>query len=258
MSDNIVDFNAYKNKRQTLDEVVDPNLDEAVKHFSELPDNKLMDKVGAIVNDKLSRLLMLADIGKQVTQLCASFGFDVNGFVPEERSLEHYMTARFSPDEDAEWNGPWFDWRTKEFIVRIVTTIVVEEDADGGVVPTKLFLECFRLVRGNDYWQSLQKKQWIDEGPDDDEFDYYFDYVFDTAEESRDEDWLYPGFDEDTRFFININYGVYRVLHGAGVDTIEALTKMTEAQLLALKGIGPKMLEKIKNALAERGLKLKE
>ena len=41
-------------------------------------------------------------------------------------------------------------------------------------------------------------------------------------------------------------------LENAGVISVEALSGMTDEQLLAIRGIGPKKLEQIRRALAER------
>ncbi|MBK8030039.1 MAG: DNA-binding protein [Chloroflexi bacterium] len=46
-------------------------------------------------------------------------------------------------------------------------------------------------------------------------------------------------------------------LNGAGYYRLEQLTQVTEAELMALHGFGPKALRILKEALAERGLALK-
>ena len=45
-----------------------------------------------------------------------------------------------------------------------------------------------------------------------------------------------------------------RALHGAGYTSLWQLTKATEAQLLALHGLGPNGMAKIRAALDEAGL----
>ena len=47
-------------------------------------------------------------------------------------------------------------------------------------------------------------------------------------------------------------------LEHAGVFTLEDLTRLTERELRALHGVGPKAVEVLKAALAERGLALRE
>ncbi|MFN8378839.1 MAG: DNA-binding protein [Anaerolineae bacterium] len=48
-----------------------------------------------------------------------------------------------------------------------------------------------------------------------------------------------------------------RAVTGVGVTCLEDLTRLTEAELLALHGVGPKAIRIWKQALAERGLALK-
>ena len=46
-------------------------------------------------------------------------------------------------------------------------------------------------------------------------------------------------------------------LNGAGYYRLEQLTHITEAELMALHGVGPKAVRILKEALAARGLALK-
>ena len=52
--------------------------------------------------------------------------------------------------------------------------------------------------------------------------------------------------------------GIIAALGRAGIETIEQLANMTEREVLAIKGIGKKALEDIKDALDFEDLKLKE
>lgn len=45
-----------------------------------------------------------------------------------------------------------------------------------------------------------------------------------------------------------------RALVGAGITQLEQLSQMTESDLLKLHGMGPKALETLRRALAERGI----
>jgi predicted flap endonuclease-1-like 5' DNA nuclease len=49
-----------------------------------------------------------------------------------------------------------------------------------------------------------------------------------------------------------------RALQGAGFTQLSELTKVTEAQLMALHGFGPKALRILKAALEEQGLAFAE
>lgn len=49
-----------------------------------------------------------------------------------------------------------------------------------------------------------------------------------------------------------------RALHAAGFTHLEQLAHVTEAELLALHGMGPKALGILREALAQRGLSFKQ
>jgi large subunit ribosomal protein L21 len=49
-----------------------------------------------------------------------------------------------------------------------------------------------------------------------------------------------------------------RALEEAGLDTLEKVADKTEAEVLELKGVGPKAVEALKEALAGEGLSLKQ
>jgi len=48
-----------------------------------------------------------------------------------------------------------------------------------------------------------------------------------------------------------------RALHGAGLKTLDQVATQSEAELLALHGVGPKAIRLLTEALAERGLSLR-
>jgi hypothetical protein len=45
-----------------------------------------------------------------------------------------------------------------------------------------------------------------------------------------------------------------RALAGAGYSRLEQISKLTEAELLQLHGLGPKTIRQLRTALAEKGL----
>lgn len=57
---------------------------------------------------------------------------------------------------------------------------------------------------------------------------------------------------------LGLGYGITDPLHLAGMDTLADLIKRSEAELLAVIGIGPVALNKIKQMLEERGLALRQ
>ena len=52
----------------------------------------------------------------------------------------------------------------------------------------------------------------------------------------------------------SIGAPAHRALAGAGVTRLDQLTAMSEAELAALHGVGPKAIGLLRAALAERGL----
>ena len=55
----------------------------------------------------------------------------------------------------------------------------------------------------------------------------------------------------------NLSAPAQRALAGAGIKTVKQLAKHTEAEILALHGVGPSSIPKLKAALAEAGLSFK-
>ena len=49
-----------------------------------------------------------------------------------------------------------------------------------------------------------------------------------------------------------------RALAGAGIQSLKQLTKFSEVEIKQLHGIGPNALEKLRTALAEKGLSFAE
>ena len=58
--------------------------------------------------------------------------------------------------------------------------------------------------------------------------------------------------------FPKIGAPALRALHSAGFTELEQLTKVTEAELMQLHGMGPKALGQLRQALADKGLAFAE
>ena len=257
MSDNIVDFNDYKKRRSAEPDAMGSDMEQLMHYLESLPQSALMDRTVELIGDRMSRLLTCSDIVGQVSEIVGEFGFDPNDFIPEERSFNHFLTMDLAPGEDMMWNGPWFDWKTDEFIVRIVSSIDCVEE-DNLVKPNRLVLECFRLGKDDDKWQVRNNRgQWRNDGPDDDAFDEYMDYFGEAEDYEQDMDWKYADPARNELLGLGIGYATLTALFQAGVKGIEGLAAMTEDEVLRVKGIGPKGLEKIKSALSQIGRKLK-
>lgn len=52
----------------------------------------------------------------------------------------------------------------------------------------------------------------------------------------------------------NLSQPAQRALAGAGITRLEDIARMTEADLLALHGVGPKTIRQLRPALAAKGL----
>jgi DNA-directed RNA polymerase alpha subunit len=58
--------------------------------------------------------------------------------------------------------------------------------------------------------------------------------------------------------FLDVPEGDYRSLYDAGIRGTDFLATWTEKELLGVRGIGPKSIIRIKEALEKWGLSLKE
>ena len=57
-----------------------------------------------------------------------------------------------------------------------------------------------------------------------------------------------------SNFPVGLAKPAVRALNSAGYSSLEQLTGVSETELLQLHGMGPKALEQIRKALAEKGL----
>ena len=247
----IIDFNQHRQKKREseFDEVLSPEA--LMERLSSLPDNGLMSSVSEAINDRMSLLLFLAEIGRQATDVLQSAGFDPDKFTLEEESLERFLSGGGDWDEDPLWNGPFFDWDGDDFTVRLATTIRIEAESAGDDVPLQLMMSLLRLNEGDENWQRLTDDgRWVDDGPPAEYFDL-MDMLDDEDwedEEDWEEDWEE---DEDSIFNLDVNPSVWNALERAGILSIEELSDMTDAELLSIKGIGKRSLAAIRRALAE-------
>jgi DNA-directed RNA polymerase alpha subunit len=57
---------------------------------------------------------------------------------------------------------------------------------------------------------------------------------------------------------LKLSAPAHRALANAGYTTLEQLSRISEKQLLALHGVGPKALPELRSALADAGLSFAE
>ncbi|MDX1994336.1 MAG: DNA-binding protein [bacterium] len=63
-----------------------------------------------------------------------------------------------------------------------------------------------------------------------------------------------PNETPETDFPPKLASPVRRALHGAGYFRLDQLTQISEKELLKMHGVGPKGIEQLRVALAEKGL----
>jgi len=57
---------------------------------------------------------------------------------------------------------------------------------------------------------------------------------------------------------LKLSAPAHRALDNAGYRTLDQLSRVTEKQILALHGVGPKVLPELRSALADAGLSFAE
>ena len=245
MADNIIDFNQHRQKKRAgvlPDNTI--SLESLMEHLATLPDNGLMASVTEAVSDRMSRLLFLTELGRHATGMLQSSGFNPDDFTLEENSLNRYLLGAIDWEEDSLWNGPFFDWDEDDFTVRLATTIRLMGEPTEDSMPLQITMHLLKLDAGDGNWQRLTDDGWVKDGPPADYFDQMGPFP---------EDWDDEEEDDDSIFGLDIDLSVWSALEKAGVISVEALSGMTDEQLLAIRGIGPKKREQIRRALAERG-----
>jgi len=63
---------------------------------------------------------------------------------------------------------------------------------------------------------------------------------------------------QENNDFPKLSNPALRALQNAGISKLAQLTKMAEAELLQLHGMGPNALGKLRQALSKRGLSFRE
>lgn len=61
----------------------------------------------------------------------------------------------------------------------------------------------------------------------------------------------------DSEFLLKLSAPARRAIENAGIKNVQQLSKYSEADLKKLHGLGPSSIPKLKEALKQKGLKLK-
>ena len=259
MSDNIIDFNKRRREHMQQQPMSEVSLEALLNGLTSAPKNDLMADVVNSVREKITRLLIMTDIASKASEMLAAYGFDPNNFYLESESMERYLSGEMDEGEDALWNGPFFDWDAddeNDTTVRVLSTVrTTDEDEDD--VSVQLALELFKLGRGDKVWSRFNDGEWIQDGPPADLFDMPdfsdFDADDDDDADGEDEDhWdeWYANEDPRSIYMFDFSNASLKALTLAGIDNVDQLKAMTDAQLSAIPGITEKDLKRIRTVLS--------
>ena len=259
MSDNIIDFNKRRREHMQQQPMSEVSLEALLNGLTSAPKNDLMADVVNSVREKITRLLIMTDIASKASEMLAAYGFDPNNFYLESESMERYLSGEMDEGEDALWNGPFFDWDAddeNDTTVRVLSTVrTTDEDEDD--VSVQLALELFKLGRGDKVWSRFNDGEWIQDGPPADLFDMPdfsdFDADDDDDADGEDEDhWdeWYANEDPRSIYMFDFSNASLKALTLAGIDNVDQLKAMTDAQLSAIPGITEKDLKLIRTVLS--------
>lgn len=168
----------------------------------------------------------------------------------DERDEKEFMSTVDDETLDSReyiWNGPWFDCEDGNTTYRVATSVILNAQGIG-----VLGMDLLRRGWDDDFWEMFDGKNWL-EGPQEDVFDYLVSMRDDMLDD--DDDGEYEWFDdEDEEWESSIDSmllspATIDALHAAGIYAIDELKKMSDTDLLGIKGIGKKRVEEIREAL---------
>ena len=159
----------------------------------------------------------------------------------EEADLEHLSS-------DQLWNGPRFYYEGQGFEVRVASTVAFSEDDN-----TVFSIDILKLEDGADHWLFWSDGKW-QAGPPEDVFDYIDALRQDMLDEDDDGEYAWFDDDDDDEWENSVGSmllppNVIEALQRAGIEKIADLARMTDTELLAIRGIGKKSLADIREAL---------
>ena len=256
---NIIDFNKRRRERMQQQPMNEVSLEALLQGLTSAPRNDLMADVANSVREKMTRLLIMTDIASKASEMLAAYGFDPNNFYLESDSMERYLSGEMDEGEDALWNGPFFDWDAddeNDTTVRVLSTIRTTDEDDEDI-SIQLALELFKLGKGDKVWSRFNDGEWVQDGPPADLFDSPdfsdFDADDDDDGDGEDEDnWEEWYANEDPRsiYMYDFSNASLKALTLAGIDNVDQIKAMTDAQLSAIPGITEKDLKRIRTVLS--------
>ena len=258
MSDNIIDFNKRRREQMQQQPMSEVSLEALLNGLTSAPQNKLMADVVNSVREKLTRLLIMTDIASKASEMLAAYGFDPNNFYLEPDSMERYLSGAMDEGDDVLWNGPFFDWDAddeNDTTVRVLSTIRATDEGEGDV-SVQLALELFKLGRDDKVWSRFNDGEWIQDGPPADLFDMPdfsdFDDDDDDADGEDEDNWdeWYANEDPRSIYMYDFSNASLKALTLAGIENVDQIKAMTDAQLSAIPGITEKDLKRIRTVLS--------
>jgi hypothetical protein len=258
MSDNIIDFSKRRREHMQQQPMSEVSMETLLQGLTSAPRNDLMADVASSVREKMTRLLIMTDIASKASEMLSAYGFDPNNFYLEPESMERYLSGEMDEGEDALWNGPFFDWDAddeKNTTVRVLSTIRTnDEDRNEEDVSIQLALELYKLGQDDKVWSRFNDGEWVQDGPPADLFDTpdFSDYD-DDDEDGEDEDhWEEWYANEDPRsiYMYDFSNASLKALTLAGIDNVDQIKAMTDAQLAAIPGMTEKDLARIRTVLS--------
>ena len=233
--DNIINFQKYVQQRL---------IHEALP---ELPDIPIIQEASSIFGDKLLRLLLLGQLCLEGNDAIISAGFDPVDFHIDDKSVDRFFTTDHLDDDDAMYNGVFFDWLTEQgTLIRVATSVIFD---DGQPCPS--IVDIFRIGPDDDHWEVLDEGEWHDDGPPAEFFEFLEEAWEDDSDSSEEE------YDDDrTIAQMNISVETYNKLDEAGLDTVDDVAELKEQTLRVI--LGEQGLDEVKEALVVYGLKLGE
>jgi hypothetical protein len=265
MSDNIIDFNKHRREHMESQSFSEVSLQTLLNRLTSVPQNDLMADVADSLRNKMTRLLIMTDIASKASDMLSAYGFDPNNFYLDEESLNRYLSGDMPEDEQAFWNGPFFDWDAddeRDTTVRVVSTVrVIDEDEDDTSI--QLGLEIFKLGRNDERWQRFVDGEWLQDGPPADIFDTlgYEDFTdWDEVEDDDDDapdgeprgddDWDWDDDDMSSIYMYDFSPAAMKALTLAGIETVDQIKAMSDGQLAAIPGLDEKDVRRIKKVLS--------
>lgn len=254
MSDNIIDFNKRRRARMQQQPMSEVPMEALLMGLASTPKNDLMADVASSVREKITRLLIMTDIASKASEMLAAYGFDPNNFCLEPDSMDRYLSGGMDEGEDALWNGPFFDWDVddeRDTTVRVLSTIHTNDENEDDI-SIQLGLELFKLGRDDKVWSRFNDGEWIQDGPPADLFDMpdFSDFDADDGDDEDDGDEWYANEDPRSIYMYDFSNASLKALTLAGIDSVDQIKAMTDAQLSAIPGITDKDLKRIRTVLS--------